>query len=359
MNAHAESITLLGDTTSASHAPHDKRVLSSLRKPKANLHRRVWTASDADEHAQNLSEWNQTYDQLSRGRFSGVITELWTNKAQVFLESTNRQLRQSCAAWPHSIWFGIPDPAGSTAAIDFHGVPANGIAVRQGGVGFELRTPDDFNIYGIVVDREEFRRYAEEVEQTAPEKLLGKADVLLVDMAAKRRLCQRIDALLDEAAFPAPVVASNGCGRDHEPHQAIQDRILGAIVSLLMTQDGQEPPERRAQTRLHRWQTVRRIREYILDEASFDVTVPELCRRFHMSRRTLQYCFEEVTGLSPTNFLRSIRLNAARRELRRRQARERSVSEIALDWGFSHLSQFAQDYRHLFAELPSETLRSA
>ena len=96
-----------------------------------------------------------------------------------------------------------------------------------------------------------------------------------------------------------------------------------------------------------------------MEEASFDVTVPELCRRFHMSRRTLQYCFEEVTGLAPTAFLRSIRLNGARRELRRRQRGQRSVSEIALDWGFSHFGQFAQDSRHLFGELPSETLRTA
>lgn len=330
-------------------AAHEKT--HRFAHPDALPHRRVWTAADADEHAQNLSQWNQTYDQLSRGKFRGSITELWTGKAQVFLESTNRQLRQSCAAWDHSIWFGIPDPAGPTAAIDCHGVPADGIAVRQGGVGFELRTPDDFDIYGIVVDREEFTRYAEEVEQVAPETLLGQADVLLVDLAAKKRLCQRIDLLLAEAAAP-------GQRPEHDAPQATQDRILGAIVSLLMTQAGQQAPERRAQTRQHRWQTVRRIREYIMEEASFDVTVPELCRRFHMSRRTLQYCFEEVTGLAPTAFLRSIRLNGARRELRRQQRGERSVSAIALDWGFSHFGQFAQDYRHLFDELPSETLRS-
>ena len=332
--------------------PHTPEKTHRFSHPTKLPQRRVWTADDADEHAQNLSQWNQTYDQLSRGKFRGSITELWTGKAQVFLESTNRQLRQSCAAWDHSIWFGIPAPSCATAAIDSHGVPADGIAVRRGGVGFELRTPDDFDIYGIVVDREEFTRYIDEVEQVAPETLLGQADVLRVDLAAKKRLCQRLDRLLAEAAAPGP-------SPEHDTHQATQDRILGAIVSLLMTQAGQQAPERRALTRQHRWETVRRIREYIMEEASFDVTVPELCRRFHMSRRTLQYCFEEVTGLAPTAFLRSIRLNGARRELRRRQRGQRSVSEIALDWGFSHFGQFAQDYRHLFGELPSETLRTA
>lgn len=320
------------------------------------MQRRVWTASDADEHAQNLSEWNKTYDQISRGRFSGRITELWTDKAQVFLESTNRQLRQTCAAWEHSIWFGIPEPTGAQAAIDCHGIPANGIAVRQGGVGFELRTPDDFDIYGIVVDREELARYAIEVEQVEPASLIGRADVLLVDLAAKTRLCRRIDALL----AAAPLAGHIGAAHDErEQSQATQDHILGAIVSLLMTQDNQDTRAKHAQTRQHRWQCVRQIREYIMEEAPFGVTIPDLCRRFHMSRRTLQYCFEEVTGLSPTTYLRSLRLNGARRDLRSPQRNERSVAQIAVNWGFNHFGQFSQDYRQLFDELPSQTLRSA
>lgn len=78
-----------------------------------------------------------------------------------------------------------------------------------------------------------------------------------------------------------------------------------------------------------------------------------------MSRRTLQYCFEEVTGLAPTTYLRSLRLNGARRDLRRPLHSERSVAQIAMHWGFSHFGQFSQDYRQLFDELPSETLREA
>ncbi|WP_153108726.1 helix-turn-helix domain-containing protein [Propionivibrio limicola] len=217
-----------------------------------------------------------------------------------------------------------------------------------------MRTPDDFNIYGIVVDRDELARYAAEVEAIEPEILLGQSNVLLVDVDAKKRLCQRITHLLDEASHLEPRPIDN----TEDFQQITQDRILGALVSVLMTRSGENAPERHAQTRLHRWQTVRRIREYITENADAGVNVPELCRQFHMSRRTLQYSFEEVTGLSPTAYIRNIRLNGARRELRRLQRGDRSVSEIALDGGFSHFGQFSQDYRQLFAELPSATLRS-
>jgi len=46
-----------------------------------------------------------------------------------------------------------------------------------------------------------------------------------------------------------------------------------------------------------------------------------------------------------------------RRELRRADSSLASVSDVAERYGFWHLSQFAADYRWLFGELPSETLR--
>ena len=38
-------------------------------------------------------------------------------------------------------------------------------------------------------------------------------------------------------------------------------------------------------------------------------------------------------------------------------ARARSVSEVALRFGFAQFGKFARDYRRLFGERPSETLR--
>ncbi|RJF92067.1 helix-turn-helix domain-containing protein [Noviherbaspirillum saxi] len=62
-----------------------------------------------------------------------------------------------------------------------------------------------------------------------------------------------------------------------------------------------------------------------------------------VSRRTLQYCFEEVVGMSPLNFLRTVRLNAVRRELFFK-CQLGQVTEVAMSWGFRHLSQFASDF---------------
>jgi AraC family ethanolamine operon transcriptional activator len=53
-----------------------------------------------------------------------------------------------------------------------------------------------------------------------------------------------------------------------------------------------------------------------------------------------------------------VRLNGVRRELRHGTA-ELRIGDVAARWGFWHQSQFAADYRTLFGELPSQTLRHA
>ena len=62
-------------------------------------------------------------------------------------------------------------------------------------------------------------------------------------------------------------------------------------------------------------------------------------------------------GISPIGYVRATRLHRVRRLLRSTAVRTRSVSVIALDCGFWHLSQFAVDYKLVFAESPSATYR--
>lgn len=53
--------------------------------------------------------------------------------------------------------------------------------------------------------------------------------------------------------------------------------------------------------------------------------------------------------------------NAAMKDLAVEELRdsidEHGVQEVAARWGFWHLSRFASDYRTLFGESPSQTLR--
>ena len=64
-----------------------------------------------------------------------------------------------------------------------------------------------------------------------------------------------------------------------------------------------------------------------------------------------------VARQPPHQYLQALRLNGLRRALRD-PAGPGSVQEAAARWGFWHLSACAAEYKRMFGELPSMTLRA-
>jgi AraC-like DNA-binding protein len=103
---------------------------------------------------------------------------------------------------------------------------------------------------------------------------------------------------------------------------------------------------------------VERVRRFIHDHLAESMTLAELCSQAHLQARSLEYGFRDLVGLSPFKYIKMLRLGEVRRRLQTSSAAERSVSEVALDCGFCHLSQFAADYKRVFLESPSATRRA-
>jgi AraC-like DNA-binding protein len=110
----------------------------------------------------------------------------------------------------------------------------------------------------------------------------------------------------------------------------------------------------------HRKSRQRRLVEHAIDLAHENAqeihSVAELSKESGASIRTLRRGFQERFGVSPKTYLLAQRLGGARRDLRSENQRP-LVTDVANRWGFWHMGQFAADYRTMFGELPSETLR--
>jgi AraC-like DNA-binding protein len=109
-------------------------------------------------------------------------------------------------------------------------------------------------------------------------------------------------------------------------------------------------------------ETVRRGRlspvvDYMEQHADEPLSPQDLARVGCMSVRTLHATFQQELGESPMAYLRRIRLDHVRAELLTCDPLQTRVADVALRWGFLHLSRFAQQYRERFGELPRETLR--
>jgi AraC family ethanolamine operon transcriptional activator len=103
-----------------------------------------------------------------------------------------------------------------------------------------------------------------------------------------------------------------------------------------------------------RWRVVRRAEAFIEAHPGAALRIDELCNAACTSLSTLERVFREVFGITPRRYLTLRRLAAVRRELMNGDP-ARSITEVATQWGFFHLSRFAQEYGQLYNERPSQT----
>jgi AraC-like DNA-binding protein len=88
--------------------------------------------------------------------------------------------------------------------------------------------------------------------------------------------------------------------------------------------------------------------------AEEDLGVERLSQLLHMSRRQLHRKIRALNGQSPTDLIRTVRLQHARKMLEERKG---TVSEVAYAVGFNNLSYFAKSFRQEFGKTPSEFSR--
>lgn len=96
---------------------------------------------------------------------------------------------------------------------------------------------------------------------------------------------------------------------------------------------------------------------FIQAEIAQPLTVAAIAEAARTSTRTLHRAFLYAHQLTPMNYLKRERLNAARRCLLAAEPGDTTVAQTARQHGFFHLGRFAIVYRHVFAESPLQTLR--
>ncbi|WP_313318278.1 AraC family transcriptional regulator [Stenotrophomonas sp.] len=95
---------------------------------------------------------------------------------------------------------------------------------------------------------------------------------------------------------------------------------------------------------------INRAINHIRREYAAPMRVELLARRAGMSLSSLHRHFKAVTGMSPLQYQKRLRLQEARRRL---SARQDSAASIAYAVGYESASQFSRDYRRLFGVPPS------
>ena len=291
-----------------------------------------------------VQDWDLQFVQLEPGPIA-IQADFWALPSITWARyAWNRAFHQQGEAPAAGATFGWMHGS-SVSKWNGREIGADHLLCFNGRNGFDCVSDDDFNATTITVEparlletglalgleiHPDFTRGATTPFPCEPDKLRR---LIRTVTAAEARLCRRA---------PSPDLAHAG--------KAQGDRIYAALARLL----GREPP--RLLTRPgNRRRVLGRALDVIDAHAREAISVAELCRLSATSERTLDRAFRDEFGLSPKRYLQRIRLQGARRQLLRAEPDNR-VRDVALDWGFWHMSQFARDYRREFGELPSETL---
>lgn len=102
-----------------------------------------------------------------------------------------------------------------------------------------------------------------------------------------------------------------------------------------------------------------RAEEWLRIHLPDKIQVTDLSLKLRVSRRELEYAFKLAFDCGPQEYLNKLRLNAIYRALRCAAPFAKSVTNVALDHGITHLGRFSTYYYKLFGEKPSATLRKS
>ncbi|MGJ4909710.1 PAS domain S-box protein [Bradyrhizobium sp. HKCCYLS2033] len=124
--------------------------------------------------------------------------------------------------------------------------------------------------------------------------------------------------------------------------------LVGATIDVTtdhLDRDGQVP------------ESIRRILEHIETNWDQKISIQQLAVRYGVSPRTLYQYFAK-SGVSLAEKIKLTRIQHAHRLLYDAKAGD-TVTSIALRCGFSNPGHFAREYRKIYGETPSESLRQA
>lgn len=308
------------------------------------IHRLV--CDDVDALAGSIRGCSVQLDQLAPGPFRGTVDQIRLGDMDILRERVNRALLKRGTMSTLTTSFSIP--LETTGSGYCGGIPLieRTLLVSCGTSLPELRTPDQHDIAVLTVPTPALSKVASQHEGELPQSLSDQASVVRLAEDHYRALRTFLLTSFNEACDGSPTFSSaQAC-------KALHDALLLELARLM---EVAASPVRLTQT--DRRRVVDRVREFVTSRPDEPVTVLDVCHAVGTSRRKLQYCFEEVLGTHPAYYLRVIRLNGVRRELRHHSPLTASVGDVAHRWGFWHLSRFANHYRHLFGELPSDTLK--
>ena len=294
-------------------------------------------SDDVDEFAElHRPAWDLCYEQMSAGSFSAEKVIRRSESAVAYRERYGRTVRAQGAPAPGSFVVAAVNRGRSKGRWWGRSFPQSALVTISDTSWADLILPEDCDDIVVAFDKERLRETVGILTGTEP--LWMDSESHFLEMAQPH--CDRVAAeWIRLIEGPSPMDSGT-----------LFDRLLQPLASALpqRAQSVKSPSTRAA--------LVRRAVE-MSDAASGRKSISQICLELRVSQRALNYAFRSQVGEPPVRYLRMRRMNQVRRKLRVAEPGETAISAIPADLGFYEAGRFSVEYRKLFGESPSTTLR--
>jgi AraC family transcriptional regulator, ethanolamine operon transcriptional activator len=318
-------------------------VLNTLTPPSSSLYRQF---QDVDAFGQVFCAEGLSLTQLESGRFDGSVTKIQLEDLQLLRMTISCSLYTLGPKPPDKIPFSLSlVPPQGTIITHKQALPPQSLFGFDPTREVSLITPENFQIGIISVPVERLQRYLHDIER-------DDLDAKFLQQNALQIEDQRLGNLRDylNQIFHLAVTNPDFLRRSHP-------LILGDLLPLLVNCFSAEACPRLCTSPFRRATLVQEAEAFMLTHIDEPITLEAICQAVKTSKSALSYGFQDIFGLSPMAYLKTVRLSGVRRALKASDPTQATVLGIANRYGFWHMGHFSRDYRQMFGESPSETLK--
>ena len=146
-------------------------------------------------------------------------------------------------------------------------------------------------------------------------------------------------------------LASAGSNLDDSKEGVRALAVARHLVALLERSEGRSQPDRRSEAPFNAREPILEVQQWIRDHLRDDLSVAELARRAGMSQRNFARAFVQDIRMTPAQFVRMVRVDAACRLL---DESTLPLQLIAFESGFSGAQALRRAFCRRLGIAPSE-----
>jgi AraC-like DNA-binding protein len=138
-----------------------------------------------------------------------------------------------------------------------------------------------------------------------------------------------------------------------EPARELEQQLIYVMIKCL----AEGTPLETGRGIQHHCKVIAQLEAFLAANLGRPLYLDEMCAATGVSERTLRVCCHDYLGMGPIQYLHLRRMHLARQALMLADPTTATVTNIATDYGFWELGRFSVEYRYLFGESPSASLR--